>query len=183
MSTFFTADTHFAHKNILKYAMRVFDHVDHMNDELILNYNKVVKDGDTVYHLGDFTFGDPKPFTCRLNGNLILIPGNHDQLKKWEGAHTKHSNCVIAPALHQVSINGQLIVLCHYGMRVWNKSHRGAWQLYGHSHNTLPEMDHLMSTDVGVDNPKWKYSPVSMEQLTEHMSHKKFRPSDHHGSD
>ena len=33
----------------------------------------------------------------------------------------------------------QDIVLCHYAMRVWQKSHYGAWMLYGHSHGTLPD--------------------------------------------
>jgi hypothetical protein len=33
---------------------------------------------------------------------------------------------------------GQPIVLCHYAMRVWNRSHHGAWHLYGHSRGNLP---------------------------------------------
>ena len=32
----------------------------------------------------------------------------------------------------------QLVVLCHYAMRVWDRSHYGSWHLYGHSHGNLP---------------------------------------------
>jgi hypothetical protein len=27
----------------------------------------------------------------------------------------------------EISIHGQPIVICHYAMRVWNRSHHGAW--------------------------------------------------------
>jgi hypothetical protein len=33
-------------------------------------------------------------------------------------------------------------VLCHYAMRVWNRSHHGAWHLYGHSQGESPRNTH-----------------------------------------
>ena len=55
--TFFTSDTHFGHANIINLCKRPFKDVNHMNDMLVENWNNVVTDDDTVFHLGDFAFG------------------------------------------------------------------------------------------------------------------------------
>lgn len=62
------------------------------------------------------------------------------------------------------------IVLDHYSGRVWNGSHRGSYQLYGHTHNVLPEGDYL-SMDVGVDARN--FSPINLNEVVEHMKAKK----------
>jgi calcineurin-like phosphoesterase family protein len=49
-----------------------------MNETIINNWNEVVNPDDKVFHLGDFCFGDPTPFLEKLNGEIILIKGNHD---------------------------------------------------------------------------------------------------------
>ena len=54
---FFTSDTHFGHKNILKYCDRPFESVSVMNEALIENWNKVVDENSLIFHLGDFNFG------------------------------------------------------------------------------------------------------------------------------
>ena len=72
---YFIADTHFNHANIIKYCNRPFKNTDEMN-----KYS-VVKERDTVYHLGDVGFGslqDVKSLVERLNGRKILLRGNHD---------------------------------------------------------------------------------------------------------
>jgi hypothetical protein len=65
MNTFFTADHHFNHKRIIEYSSRPFKDVDEMNEVLIRKWNEKIKPKDTVYHLGDFAFGNP--------GNKIMI--------------------------------------------------------------------------------------------------------------
>lgn len=80
---FVIGDTHFLHSNIVKYTGR-----DEMfNTLLIQNWNKVVGSDDMVIHLGDLSagVGDRKELLYRmvnkLNGNRILIRGNHDHMK------------------------------------------------------------------------------------------------------
>lgn len=78
---FFIADTHFNHANIIKYCNRPFDNINEMNEYIIKKWNSVVKNVDTVYHLGDVGFGslqEVKVLVQRLNGTKILLRGNHD---------------------------------------------------------------------------------------------------------
>ena len=54
MTVYFTADTHFSHKNILLYENRPYQSIEEMDNDLIEKWNKTVGKNDTVYHLGDF---------------------------------------------------------------------------------------------------------------------------------
>ena len=72
----FTSDTHFNQQRTLEMSKRPFDNVIIMNNQLVSNWNKTVKPGDTVYHLGDF--GDYR-MNEFLNGNIILIKGNYER--------------------------------------------------------------------------------------------------------
>jgi calcineurin-like phosphoesterase family protein len=85
-----TSDTHFSHKNILSFTdnsgdpVRPFTSMEEMNETLIDNWNKVVKPGDKVYHLGDVTFGSQEEFKSlwpRLKGSKRLVVGNHDDIR------------------------------------------------------------------------------------------------------
>ena len=164
MTIFFTSDMHLAHKNIIKYSNRPFGNVDEMNATLIANYNSVVRAGDTVYDLGDFSFANPKHFLPLLNVAPIRIKGSHDHDLK-EG---------IAPRMLVIEPKGLVyeegdqisITLCHYAMRSWEQSHYGSWHLYGHHHGMLPPYG--LSFDVGVDC--WGYRPVSLAQVREKMA-------------
>ena len=82
MNVFFTSDTHWLHSNVIRYDNRPFSTVEEMDETLIKNWNKVVKDGDIVYCLGDFGFcslGKIKDILDRLKGTKILVLGNHDR--------------------------------------------------------------------------------------------------------
>lgn len=86
----FTSDTHFGHKNIVrgcsswenKDRCRDFDTLEEHNQVMVDNINAVVKQDDTLYHLGDWSFGGVKniwEFRKQLNVAVIhFIPGNHD---------------------------------------------------------------------------------------------------------
>jgi calcineurin-like phosphoesterase family protein len=177
MAIYFTSDTHFGHANIIKYANRPFSNCQEMDDVMIRRWNSVVKPGDTVYHLGDFSMGKlpADDYVKELHGVIHLIIGNHET----KALKSKLIQS-ISPLL-EIDVGAQRFVLCHYAMRVWNKSHHGSWHLYGHSHGTLPDDAHSNSFDIGVDC--WNFYPVSVDQIRNRMSKKRYQPVDHHNSE
>jgi calcineurin-like phosphoesterase family protein len=121
-----------------------------MDETIITNHNSLVKPGDLVIHVGDFTLGKKgAPYIAKLHGDHIFLRGSHD---KWLRS---------ASEIWERNIEGQIVVACHYAMRVWPKSHYGAWQVYGHSHGHLPPLG--KQHDVGVDNNN--FFPVSWKEL------------------
>lgn len=81
-NVWFISDTHFGHKNILKYEaeLRPFNTIEEHDEQLIENWNKYVKKNDIVWHLGDVAFGVEtlNNILPRLNGRKRLVLGNHD---------------------------------------------------------------------------------------------------------
>ena len=181
----FISDTHWGHKNILRYSNRNFANVDEMNAKLIENWNAVVKPTDTVYHLGDVAFMPWRDFLQTmhsLNGHKHLILGNHDKMiiENWD----KLLNQKIFDSIqyyYELKHNKQKFVLFHFGQRVWNKSHHGSIHLYGHSHGSLPP--HGKSVDVGVDAKfiTEEYRPVSIDEVIAYMDKREMAVVDHHG--
>jgi calcineurin-like phosphoesterase family protein len=70
------------------------------------------------------------------------------------------------------------IVLCHYAMRVWSRSHYGAWHLYGHSHGSLEDLPTSLSFDVGIDCHD--HYPLCYDDVKWKMNLKTYQPVDHH---
>lgn len=148
MEYFFTADCHFGHQNIIRHCNRPFGSAEEMDEILIQNWNNRVSPTDMVYHLGDFAFRPAEAVLKRLNGRIFLIQGNHD--KQFQNL----------PQILFIKKPVE-IVLCHYPMLAWPKSHRGAMHFYGHVHGRIPPTER--SCDVGVDC--WGYEPVTLEEI------------------
>lgn len=167
MNTYFSSDTHYSHRNILRYDKRPFDTIEEHDEELLRLHNSTVGKKDHYYFLGDFCFGKPEyaeSILKRMNGVKYFIQGNHDKhmiaLYKTYGTFLGHMDIV--------KINGQEITLSHYAMRVWNRSHHNAWMLYGHSHDVLEETPWGRSMDVGVQSAYrilGEYRPFSFEEI------------------
>ena len=179
MTTWFTADTHFGHKNIIKFTNRPFSSVEEMDEALISNWNARVKPGDDVYQLGDFALNGTtrcREIIKRLRGNIHLIRGNHEKsadacADEFVWVKDYHELLMDDPDGHQ---GKQPVVLLHYAMRVWNASHHGSFHLYGHSHGTLPDDPNMRSIDVGVD--VHEYAPISYERVKSLMAKKQWKP-------
>ena len=191
MTTFLTSDFHFHHKRICEYSNRPWAQED--NTETLINiWNRDVQPNDTVYHLGDFSFaGSSKvaevwSIIKRLNGKKKFIFGNHDNRSLWELVECKaweenlQDKVEILGDYHEMKIDKQRIVLCHYPLRTWNRKHYGSYMLFGHCHGSLVIPDER-TMDVGIDaHPEWKL--YSWQEIRDKMSLIQKPIIDHHNS-
>lgn len=53
---YYISDTHFGHKNVIRYDNRPFDSIEEMDEAMIQLWNETVNDADAVYILGDFSW-------------------------------------------------------------------------------------------------------------------------------
>lgn len=188
----FTSDTHYHHKNIVRGASewqdanaqntRDFATLEEHDAKLVENINKHVKKDDILYHLGDWSFGG-KEFIAEFAqfiacDNIHLIYGNHDHhIERNRDGFQRFFRSVQHYTRRE--IGGQDMVLCHYAMRTWDKGHHGSWMLFGHSHGTLPNYGTSViipaSHSVKVSHPEmppklYKTMDVGID------THPEFRP-------
>lgn len=164
MTIFFTSDTHFDHQNIIRLCNRPFETVEEMNETMVENWNKTVGKDDTVYHIGDFSWGGvtaAKAIFDRLNGQKHLIMGNHDEIK-----YMGKLDWVRIMDYHELPIHSALfnnrIILFHYPIVEWNGYYRGAIHVHGHQHN-IKAHQAINRVDVGVDANN--FTPISIYDL------------------
>ena len=84
-ATYIVSDTHFGHAGVCRFLredgtkLRPWDNPDEMDEYMVEAWNSVVKPNDKVYHLGDVVINRRALKTLgRLNGEKVLIKGNHD---------------------------------------------------------------------------------------------------------
>jgi calcineurin-like phosphoesterase family protein len=165
--TFFTADTHFGHGNIIEYCSRPFKGPEEMDLELIKRWNEVVPKTAIVFHLGDFSLIDErysKEMLAQLNGTILITQGNHDRSKLIRRLFSNNVYDILEICVkdEEVTDKYQKLVLCHYPFAVWNGSHKGYWHLHGHSHGQYKTPNPLV-IDVGVDCHDFR--PISYQEV------------------
>ena len=85
-NVFLVSDTHFGHLGVCKFTrndgvtkLRPWDSPEEMDEEMVKRWNETVKPTDKVYHLGDVVINRKAlGIMRRLNGDKVLIRGNHD---------------------------------------------------------------------------------------------------------
>jgi calcineurin-like phosphoesterase family protein len=169
---FITSDTWFGRPQILEIANRMsFSSIEDMNDKLIKNWNKHIKKGDTVFHLGNFAW-DPQTarnVLKKLNGEITFILGNcDDALLEVE---SEFDNIIV--------LDDQILelpqtdsIICHYPLEVWNGKDSGTIHFHGHtvfSHKT----DLRVSNRVNVCVDFWNYAPIKFSTIKEFINGKK----------
>ena len=176
---FFTSDSHYFHENIIKFCDRPFKDVEEMNHKLIENWNNKVPHDGLVFHLGDFAWGGYdqwKSIRDQLNGEIILIKGNHDIKNMTATAEEELFKFSTQQML--IEIEGRKVYLNHYPFLCYAGTYRDpkglVFQCFGHCHSgpekkgmDIPRLQYLFPTqyDVGVDNNN--YEPISWNEVNE----------------
>ena len=173
MATFFTGDTHFGDRRVLRFDHRPFPDLAAHDAAIVERWNETVGPEDEVWHLGDFALGPNRQqifeLLASLNGRKHLIVGNNDELDTLEApgwASLQH--------YAEIEVDGRRLVLCHYPFRTWNDIGRGVIDLHGHSHGRLTPAPRQY--DVGVD--VWDFRPVTLATILarRRRTAKRYRP-------
>lgn len=143
-----------------------------MNETIIKNWNSIVTKYDIVYHLGDFCLSsddETKNIFDRLNGNIILIRGNHD--RKYVKFYEEIGFIVLTHA--PIILDEYKLMLSHVPLPD-AKIKKGYINLHGHIHNKKISDDYSknysknkhINLSVDVTN----YKPVSLDKINEMRS-------------
>jgi calcineurin-like phosphoesterase family protein len=160
-SVFLVRDTHFGHTGVCRFTrsdgvtkLRPWDSPEEMDEDMVKAWNERVKPTDKVYHLGDVVINRKAlAIMRRLNGDKVLIRGNHDIFKDEDyRAHFRELR-----AYHVM--DG--MILSHIPLHPESLGRFGV-NIHGHLHsNRVMIAKHVGATPV-VDV---RYHNVSVEQL------------------
>ena len=176
---YFTSDWHLGHKNIIKYSNRPFATVNEMDDTIIENMISLLKKDDELYYLGDL-YWDKHSFWKFYNHfpknecKFYWVIGNHDR-HQISYHQQKHHFTEIRDII-ETKIQDHHVVCCHYPMTTWNRSHHGAWHLFGHhhvaSHGTAELDQHITGKMFNVNCEFNNYKPYSENKIIKIMQKK-----------
>ena len=166
---FYISDCHFGHNNVIQYDQRPFASVDEMDEIMIENWKKRVKEEDEVYIIGDFCYRSEKNpiwYLNQLPGKKYLVMGNHDVRTLEEPGVSEHFEEV--DKMMFVNDNGRYICLCHFPMAEWHGYRRGCYHLYGHIHNRLSDTCLIMGKRKHAYNAAAcinGYTPCTLDEI------------------
>lgn len=165
---FFTADTHFGHRNILALCNRPFATIEEMNETMIDRWNDRVSGADTVYIVGDMFFrcSDAETILKRLRGKKRLIVGNHDS--SWINKVDLNRYFISVDNLLEISDGKHALTLCHYPLLTWKHAQK-SFMIHGHIHaDTTSDYFPLICSRANVLNAGVDvngFAPVTFDEL------------------
>jgi len=174
MKTYLSADPHLGHDEIIRYCKRPFRNSQIQTREIVKRHNNVVGHDDTTIWIGDFAMAGPDRATFvagimnRLNGNHILVLGNHDQIHPlklvdigFQSVHTSYT----------MEYKGHQFVMAH-DPSVWtvvsNWDPRPIF-LCGHVHDLFKSIKEKSIVNVGVD--VWDFTPITFDQVLKELGY------------
>lgn len=163
MNTYFISDTHFDDDRLNLYGRDlVFKNKSEVDDTIIENWNKKVKNNDLIIHLGDVSMTEKGLEKIRkCNGVKILIKGNYDdinQTAKFDVSDElllRYFNNVISEST--IKLENENFYLNHFP----EKGKSDVFNIVGHIHGLWKVQRNMIN--VGVDC--WNYQPVSSETV------------------
>ena len=190
-ATYFAADHHFGHRNMLAYENRPFADTAELRRALIERHNETVPvRGATVIFLGDYLLGERddedelRKITRQLHGDTkILLPGNHDRLPT-ERYERVFDRVVPKDASFSVRRGGREIGCVHSPMTIYSgivpdaddlpsgydmirvvleidAPRIGGEWLCGHVHGVFRKLGPVVNAGVDV----WDYRPAAIGDI------------------
>lgn len=182
MKIFAASDHHFMHRNIIKYTNRPFDYNDpncvrDCAKTMILKHNEIVSDDDIVLIIGDLSASLKgrtdllKQIIGKMNGNKILLRGNHDHL-----SDEFYKDAGFLSVIGHIYIEPYFI--CHYPCLETNYNKKPEKNyisilknlniktiIHGHIHNKKPlEDDGYKRINVSIDYEPNDFYPIELKQ-------------------
>lgn len=157
LDTYIISDTHFGHKNIVKYCDRPEDH----DNVMLKNWWRIVTIDDEVLHLGDLTFKSNYVGFSQLPGHKYLMLGNHDH--KSHDWYEDHGFTVVPKRMYYHH-KDKVILFSHYPETrldiPWHIN------IHGHVHNNAPQYttrEGRLRINVSVE--VMDYTPVKLRDI------------------
>ena len=162
------SDPHYHHGNVIEYANRPFNDVNHMNKEMIKRHNFLINKQDKVFILGDFCFSDKKKtkeIVSQLKGNLVLIIGNHDRCRSVQWWYDVGFKEVIK---YPIIVNEKYI-LSHEPIMI--DRHSDFINLHGHIHEkSYIDENGFKSKNHNLCVEQTDYFPIDLNKLINSLS-------------
>jgi calcineurin-like phosphoesterase family protein len=166
-AVFLVSDTHFGHAGVCRFTrndgvtkLRPWDDADEMDEFMVKAWNERVRPNDKVYHLGDVVINRKSlAIMHRLNGDKVLIRGNHDIFKDTD--YREHFRELRAYHV----MNG--MILSHIPVHVESLGRFGV-NIHGHLHANRVKKIRGVNAKTGEllysDEPDVRYHCVCVEQ-------------------
>lgn len=175
---FYISDWHYGHAHCIAFDNRPFKTVEEMDAELVRRWNNAVGSGDLVYVLGDMFWCNHSvsiPVLQSLNGQKILIRGNHDRTNSSDFLRCFQK---VTDYL-EVDDADRRIVLSHYPIPCYKNHFYGWLHFYGHVHTSFEwnMMEHdqflmhelygrkSLMVNVGAMLPYMEYTPKTADEI------------------
>ena len=166
-SVFLVSDTHFGHAGVCRFTrddgskLRPWSDPEEMDEAMVRAWNERVKPTDKVYHLGDVVINRRALKTlARLNGDKVLIRGNHDifrddeyreYFRELRAYHVMNGMILSHIPLHEASLG-------RFGTNIHGHLH---WQRVKRACSVNAETGEMLyNTEIDT-----RYHNVSVEQL------------------
>lgn len=177
--TWFTADEHYYHKNICKEDFfksghkRPWRNEPEMRKQMINRHNSRVQKNDWVIHGGDFAFTSKimvdklRPILENLNGNHILVLGNHDEIKPFKYVNIGFTIVTTSFIMEMTSPLGDLPfdykLVVNHDPSVRCVVPKETIFLCGHIHDLFKSIPDKLTVNIGVD--VWDYYPINLTHI------------------
>lgn len=197
----FSSDFHLGHNRPFVWEKRGHNNVEECTNYIIDTLNEKVLPQDKLFFLGDFCLNTNETrfneYISRIQcQNIYMLWGNHNNPIESvyrrsvsaafavEGIKVypfRYRNVIFLGDYQELLLDGQILIMMHYPINIWNFMKEGAFMLCGHSHysfpNTRADFKVGKILDVGWDG---NLAPYSFDDIKNIMEKKQIKEVDHH---